>query len=71
MQTCWPSSAHNFDQTSALLRKNILEFYAGPALPADAGIDPAHLQTIQTNLSLLKSATPSPIAADKPSFAKP
>jgi hypothetical protein len=53
-------SAHNFDQTSARLRKNILEFYAGPALPVDTGIDPAHQQAIQANLSLLKSAAPSP-----------
>jgi hypothetical protein len=42
------------------LRKNILEFYAGPALPVDTGIDPAHQQAIQANLSLLKSAAPSP-----------
>ena len=53
-------SAHNFDQTSARLRKNILEFYASPALPVDAGIDPSHQQAIRTNLSLLKSAAPSP-----------
>jgi hypothetical protein len=64
-------AAHNFDQTSARLRKNILEFYAGPSLPVDAGIDPAHQQAIQTNLSLLKSAALLPIAADKPSLAKP
>lgn len=62
---------HNFDQASARLRKNILEFYASPALPADAGIDPAHQQAIQANLSLLKSAAPSPIAAVKPSIVKP
>jgi hypothetical protein len=53
-------SAHNFDQTSARLRKNILEFYASPALPVDTGIDPAHQQAIQANLSLLKSAVTSP-----------
>jgi hypothetical protein len=64
-------AAHHFDQTSVRLRKNILEFYAGPALPVDAGIDPAHQQAIQTNLSLLKSAVPSPSAAAKPSIAKP
>jgi hypothetical protein len=64
-------ATHNFDHTSARLRKNILEFYADPALPADAGIDPAHQQALQANLSLLKSATLSPIAADKPSVAKP
>jgi hypothetical protein len=52
-------SAHNFDQTSARLCKNILEFYAGPTLPFEAGNDPAHQQALQTNLSLLKSAAPS------------
>jgi hypothetical protein len=64
-------AAHNFDQTSARLRENILEFYSGPALPVDARIDPAHQQALQANLSLLKSATLLPIAEDKPSVAKP
>ncbi len=64
-------AAHNFDQTSARLRENILEFYSLPALPIDARIDPAHQQALQANLSLLKSAAPSPIAAEKPSVAKP
>src|ERR1035437_360076 len=53
-------AAHNFDQTYARLRENILEFYAGPSLPVDTGNDPAHQQALQANLSLLKSAASSP-----------
>ena len=64
-------AAHNFDRTSAPLRKNILAFYAGPSLPVETGKDPARQQAVLANLSLLKSATPAPVAADKPSIAKP
>jgi hypothetical protein len=64
-------AAGNFERTSAPLRKNILDFYAGPSLPVETGKDPAHQQAVLANLSLLKSATPAPAAADKPSNAKP
>ena len=53
-------SAHRFDQTSARLRENILDFYAGPAPSVDAGVKPAQQQALQANLILLKSAAPAP-----------
>jgi hypothetical protein len=63
---------HNFDRTSAQLRKNILDFYAGPSLPVETEKDPARRQAVLADLSLLKSAPPvSPVAADKPSITKP
>ena len=55
-------AAHNFDRTSAQLRKNILNFYAGSALPVEKGKDQARRQEVLANLSLLKSATLSPVA---------
>jgi hypothetical protein len=51
-------SSHNFDQTSAKLRDNILEFYAGPAQPARTAKDLAARQVTLTNISQLKSVTP-------------
>jgi len=56
-------SAQNFDQTSAQLRANILEFYADPSLPIETKKDPARWQLVLTELDQLKSATPSPASA--------
>ena len=53
-------SAAKFDQTSAQLRRNILEFYAGTSMPIEAKQDPAQWQTIQANLGQLKAAEPAP-----------
>jgi hypothetical protein len=64
-------AAHNFDRTSAQLRKNILDFYSGPSLATETEKDPARRQAVLANLSLLKSAPPSPATADKPSIVKP
>ena len=64
-------AAHNFDQTSAQLRNNILEFYAGPPLPAEIEKDAARKQAVLADLSLLKAATPAPVVADKPVNPKP
>jgi hypothetical protein len=64
-------AAGNFDRTSAQLRKNILDFYSGPSLPVETEKDPARRQAVLANLSLLKSATLPPAAADKPSIEKP
>jgi hypothetical protein len=64
-------AAGNFERTSAPLRKNILDFYARPSLPVETGKDQARQQAVLTNLSLLKSATPSPAVANKPSNTKP
>ena len=64
-------AAHNFDKTSFQLRDNILAFYAVPSVAADTEKDPASRQTVLADLSLLKSATPSPAAVIKPSTAKP
>jgi hypothetical protein len=63
-------TAHNFDQTSTLLRDNILDFYARPSPPVITKKDLARQQAILTNLTLLKSAAPSPVTAEKPSIAK-
>ncbi|MGB8260426.1 MAG: zinc dependent phospholipase C family protein [Terracidiphilus sp.] len=59
-------SAQDFDLTSPQLRDNILQFYSNPSLPAPAGKDAARWQTVQTNLSRLKSITPSATAARQP-----
>jgi hypothetical protein len=59
-------SKGNFDKTSTQLRDNILDFYAGPSLPAPTGEDPAHRQAIQEDLSQLKSADLSNPAISKP-----
>ena len=64
-------SADNFDHTSTQLRNNILDFYAGPLPPVEAGVDPARQQAVLTELSQLKSATLSPVTKDKPSIGKP
>jgi len=53
-------SAHNFDRTSAQLRDNILQFYADPSLPNETKKDAARWQAVLTDLSQLKSVTPSP-----------
>jgi hypothetical protein len=64
-------AAHHFEQTSAQLRNNILEFYSGPPLPDETEKDPTRRQAVLANLSELKSATLPPAVADKPSTAKP
>jgi Zinc dependent phospholipase C len=64
-------AAGNFERTPAQLRKNILDFYSGPSLSVKTEKDPARRQAVLADLSLLKSATLPPAAADKPSFAKP
>ncbi|MGD0831554.1 MAG: zinc dependent phospholipase C family protein [Terracidiphilus sp.] len=58
-------AANNFNQTTAQLRTNILEFYGGSPLPVDASEDPAQRQALQDDLSELKSATPVAAAAEK------
>ncbi|MGA2351400.1 MAG: zinc dependent phospholipase C family protein [Terracidiphilus sp.] len=63
-------SAHNFDQTSAQLRDNILDFYAGRAQPVDNKNDKSHQQPVSAELSRLKSAVPSPPVAGEPSIVK-
>ena len=64
-------SAHHFDQTTAQLRNNIIEFYARPSPPVKTPKELARRQAIQTNLSQLKSAELSPAAANKSSIARP
>lgn len=64
-------SAHNFDQTSAKLRYNILEFYAGPAPSIKTPKDLARWQVTLANINQLNSAAPAPPQAVKPSLAKP
>lgn len=59
-------SAGKFDQTSARLRDNILQFYAGSSMPIEAKQDPAHWETIQTDLGQLKAAAPAPGSAVVP-----
>jgi hypothetical protein len=59
-------SAHNFDQTSAQLRDNIIEFYADPSLPIETKKYPDRWQAVLTNLGQLKSAAPSPAAPGNP-----
>jgi hypothetical protein len=59
-------AARKFDGTSAQLRDNILAFYADPSLPIETRKDPAQWQTVQSDLSLLKSAAPSLAPAASP-----
>ncbi len=59
-------SAHNFDITSPQLRDNILQFYSDLSLPIETRKDPARWQTVLSELSQLKSATPSPVVAGHP-----
>jgi hypothetical protein len=61
----------NFDRTSTQLRNNLLEFYAAPLPPREAGEDPARHQAIADYLSQLKSATLAPATAGKPAIAQP
>jgi hypothetical protein len=56
-------SAHNFNQTSAPLQENILKFYADPSGTVDTAKNPARWQTIQADLSQLKTVTPTPAPA--------
>jgi hypothetical protein len=64
-------TAHNFDKTSAQLRKNILGFYAGQSLLTEAEKDPAHREVVMADLNLLKAATPAPVVTSKPANPKP
>ncbi len=64
-------SADNFDRTSSQLRENILDFYAGPALPINTGEDPARRQAVLANLDQLKSAVLLPAAPINPIILKP
>jgi hypothetical protein len=64
-------TAHNFDKTSAQLRDNILGFYAGSSLPPETDKDPARPQAVLDDLRQLKSATPAPVATEKPANPKP
>jgi hypothetical protein len=59
-------SARKFDLASLQLRDNILEFYADPSLPIETRKDPARWQAVLTDLSQLKSMTPSPVVAGAP-----
>jgi hypothetical protein len=52
-------SAHHFNETSAQLQENILNFYADPSGTVDTAKNPARWQAIQTDLSQLKAATPT------------
>ena len=56
-------SAHDFNETSAQLRENILKFYSDPSGAVDTAKNPARWQAIQNDLSQLKAATPSPVPA--------
>jgi hypothetical protein len=64
-------SKSNFDKTSTQLRDNIVDFYAGPSLPAQAGDGPARRQALMADLSQLKSAALLPAAPVKLSSPKP
>jgi hypothetical protein len=64
-------AAGSFGQTSAQLREDILDFYAGPSLPVETGEDPARRQAVLADLSQLKSAAPAPATPDKSSIPKP
>ena len=59
-------SAKKFDRTSPQLRQNVLEFYSDPSLPIETKKDPARWQSVQSNLSQLKSMTPLPLGAPAP-----
>jgi hypothetical protein len=54
-------SASNFDETSPQLRDNILAFYADLPLSIETRKDPARWQALQSDLTLLKAATPTPL----------
>lgn len=58
-------STRKFDQTSAQLRDNILQFYADPSRPIKTMQDPARWQAVQDDLSQLKAA-PTPVPANNP-----
>jgi len=64
-------SASHFDRTSTQLRENILDFYGDTAAPVTAGDDQSHEQTIQANLSQLRSAVLVPAASLPPPDSKP
>jgi hypothetical protein len=51
-------AAHKFNQTSAPLRENILQFFAASSVQPDMGKSDAQRQTIAGNLSLLKASSP-------------
>src|ERR1017187_7146569 len=59
-------SAKKFDRTSPQLRQNVLEFYSDPSLPIETKKDPARWQSVQSDLSQLKSMTPLPLGAPAP-----
>ena len=63
--------AHNFDNTSAQLRNNILGFYSGPSLPAKTEKDSTRRQEVLADLTQLKAATPAPAVLDKQANPKP
>ena len=53
-------TARKFDETSPQLRGNILTFYSDLSLPIATKKDPARWQEVQSDLSQLQSAPPSP-----------
>jgi hypothetical protein len=53
-------AANHFDQTTAQLRDNILDFYADPSLPMAIGKDSDSRLVIQTDLTQLKAQISSP-----------
>jgi hypothetical protein len=59
-------SASKFDETSPLLRQNILDFYADLSLPIETRKNPARWQEVLTDLSQLKSAALVPPVAPNP-----
>jgi hypothetical protein len=59
-------TANEFDQNSAQLRDNILEFNADPSLPIETSRAPALWQTVKSDLSQLKAATPTQVSASDP-----
>jgi Zinc dependent phospholipase C len=59
-------SANKFNEISAQLRNNILQFYEGNPNRIEAQKDPANWQNIQSNLSQLKAAPLAAEAVDKP-----
>ena len=59
-------AAGDFNQTTPQLRANILAFYADPNAPIETRKDEARWQTVQAELSRLKSASPAKPAASSP-----
>jgi hypothetical protein len=51
-----------FDNTTALLQKDILAFYANPVAPIGTKKDPARWQKVQTNIDALRAFAPNPSA---------